>query len=328
MQVFPLPMPTGYRHDPSVCIYLAQTDHHTYLIDTSTHFANHAEVLRDKLRERGVDSIDRLLLTHFHSDHSGNAGVVKQWFPEAQIVIHHQGADRLRKGSDRWYGEKEPQIRRFFRRYGKPRRDDEPVFPSWNRGEHPVTLPAEPDVLMTEETVLDDEVEVIFTPGHSMDHICYGIHGHFFGGDTVLTFIPGLEDLWAGYENTCEALLQTAKRLNTVSERYPHVHAFHRDDLPSLAAWYGKLIVPKMVKKYHQLITVLDPKQPKTLHQVMEKVYPQWPGHYIYLSQFMGLLEFLVQERQIQCHETEDGAWNFTLPSSQPDADFMTNYLL
>ena len=115
LEVFPLNLPTGFVNEMDINLYLVKTPELNILIDTTTHYQNHAQMLQDLLTQHGIKHLDYLLLTHCHSDHAGNAQWIKKWFPEVQIVMHPVGAERLRKGS--WMPEYEPHGREFFRRY-------------------------------------------------------------------------------------------------------------------------------------------------------------------------------------------------------------------
>lgn len=326
MEVIPIEMPTGYEMEPHIQIFVVRLANKTYLIDTSTHFANHRELLQSKLTRLGVQTLDKLFLTHSHPDHSGNARSLKDAYPGVEIIIHQAGANRLKQGTMAWMQEAESGFRLFFQRFGNPRKANEPLFPGRDPNKpKPIALPVEPDTILTEEMLLE-EMDVFFTPGHSVDHICYGIDDHFFGGDTVLRYIPGMESAWVGAERTLIDFLKTAKRLCRLSSRFAHIHTFHGKSMPSLEFWYHKLIVPRMIGKYQKLISVLRVEEPQTLYQMMHFIFPKWVEHHIYLTQMMGLLELLVLEGMATREEDNQGAWQFKLRQN-PDPDFMKKYL-
>ncbi|MFP4642105.1 MAG: MBL fold metallo-hydrolase [Dehalococcoidia bacterium] len=56
-----------------------------------------ANTVLDGIREVGVrpEHISYLIVTHIHLDHAGGAGVLARHMPQAQVVVHHKGAQHL-----------------------------------------------------------------------------------------------------------------------------------------------------------------------------------------------------------------------------------------
>lgn len=50
----------------------------------------------------GVDSLDWIVVTHIHLDHSGAAGTLAARFPEAKVAVHPMGAQHLVDPSKLW----------------------------------------------------------------------------------------------------------------------------------------------------------------------------------------------------------------------------------
>lgn len=105
--------------------------------------------------------IDRVLLTHFHEDHSGNAAWLQQK-KKAPVLVSPLSVDLCRKDA------RLPLYRRYF--WGR------------RRGFDPQPLG---DSVVTENSRL----EVIGTPGHSHDHVCFldREKGFLFTGDLFVT---------------------------------------------------------------------------------------------------------------------------------------------
>ncbi|MBF0352779.1 MAG: MBL fold metallo-hydrolase [SAR324 cluster bacterium] len=322
-QVIPIELPTGYPGEGNVIIYVVKTSRQTVLIDTSTFYQNNSELLKIALDKAGVDHLDKVLLTHCHGDHSGNAKTVKGWFPDAEVMIHHLGAQRLRQGN--WFDKMKDQRSRFFTNFGYPSTDPESFFRFRTSGEKPQTLAMNPDTEIHEDARLDD-FEIFVTPGHSLDHVCYGVEDHIFCGDTVLEFVPGMEDIWLGHSRTFIDYLESCKKLEQLSDRFPHVHAFHGNSIPSLKQWYHQIIAPRIHQKYLKLVSVLSPDQPQTLCEMMQILHPKLPRHYIYITQYMGLLILLEQEGLVSRTENETGFWYF-LQTQPMNPDFLRDYM-
>ena len=127
------------------------------------------------LEAQGVarDAVDFVIATHVHLDHAGGAGVLMQQLPNAQLVVHPQGAphliepSRLIDGARAVYGADE-----VARTYGE-------------------VVGVAPDrVLRThDEMVLDFNgrpLRFLDTPGHARHHHCIWDERSrgFFTGDT------------------------------------------------------------------------------------------------------------------------------------------------
>lgn len=63
------------------------------LVDVGS--ASTADAVLGGLRERGVERIDAIVLTHIHLDHAGAAGRLAEIFPEATVYIHERVAALL-----------------------------------------------------------------------------------------------------------------------------------------------------------------------------------------------------------------------------------------
>ena len=81
--------------DQSDCT-LVRADGSVLMIDTGTAAARDA--LRGALRERGIERIDYLLLTHPHEDHIGNARMILESYPVGALILPSVESDDLGYG--------------------------------------------------------------------------------------------------------------------------------------------------------------------------------------------------------------------------------------
>ena len=88
MKIIPLSIPTPF-YVGDVNVYLIKEDPLT-LIDVGPKTPEASKVLREKLRQNGVDFVDirRIVLTHAHEDHCGLAKQVRDEAKNAEIFIH------------------------------------------------------------------------------------------------------------------------------------------------------------------------------------------------------------------------------------------------
>ena len=95
---FKVPIPFKLR---DINLYLVKDNDGCLLIDTGTNTPATAETLQASLTQLGVAFADLryVVITHFHSDHAGLAGLIQQHSP-AQILMHADGAHFLSAWSD------------------------------------------------------------------------------------------------------------------------------------------------------------------------------------------------------------------------------------
>jgi glyoxylase-like metal-dependent hydrolase (beta-lactamase superfamily II) len=123
-------------------------------------------------RQRSLDEVEAVLVTHIHLDHSGGVGVLARENPRLKVYVHERGAphvidpSKLVGSASRLYGE---NMGRFW-------------------GEI-VPVPAERVQPLSGGEVLSVagvEVRVAYTPGHASHHVSYleTADGTAFVGDT------------------------------------------------------------------------------------------------------------------------------------------------
>jgi glyoxylase-like metal-dependent hydrolase (beta-lactamase superfamily II) len=170
---FQVPIPFKLR---DINLYLVKDDSGCLLIDTGTNTPRTAETLQARLTELGVTFADLryVVITHFHSDHAGLAGLIQQ-HSEAQVLMHADGERFLGLWNDQEdEGPVDMAPDAFFRQHGLPESSLQ-VFRSMRQRFRTLTLP-----FKVTRTVSDDEViqvggrswHMVFTPGHAVGHIC------------------------------------------------------------------------------------------------------------------------------------------------------------
>jgi glyoxylase-like metal-dependent hydrolase (beta-lactamase superfamily II) len=163
----PLPM-TGFRHFVASWLYTGSDA--VVLVDPGP--ASAIPALLSALEYRGVKTVDLVLLTHVHIDHSGGVGHLLRRYPEARVICHPRGAPHLIEPTKVWNVSLR-NLGEIAEMYGKPE-------------------PAPAGRIGFEETVRIGglTIESIETPGHAPHHLAFQLGGTLFTGEAAGIFFP------------------------------------------------------------------------------------------------------------------------------------------
>lgn len=146
--------------------YLIGNEERVLVIDP----ADEPEVIFQHIRNRKVDYI---LLTHSHVDHISALKALKAKYPEAKLGVHEAEVSYL--------SNPELNLSRFI-------------------GE-PVVFSGAPELILSQGQTLpflDQQIQVIHTPGHTPGGCCFLLGGNLFSGDTLFRMSIGRTDFPGG----------------------------------------------------------------------------------------------------------------------------------
>ncbi len=169
LQMVDLPLPMiGFRHFVASWLYTGNGA--TVLVDPGPTSALPA--LHSAMEQRGVKTLDLILLTHVHIDHSGGVGHLLRSYPEARVICHPRGAPHLIEPTKVWNVSLR-NLGEIAEMYGKPE-------------------PALAERIGFEETVRIGRliIESIETPGHAPHHLAFRLDGTLFTGEAAGIFFP------------------------------------------------------------------------------------------------------------------------------------------
>jgi glyoxylase-like metal-dependent hydrolase (beta-lactamase superfamily II) len=179
-----IPMPFRLNH---VHVYLVEADDGFILIDTGVNTSEAFAGLKRKLDQLGLDfnAITQTVITHFHSDHCGQAARIRE-LGGAQIVMgstEHATLEMVQAGSNH-------ECEEQFRRHGLPPEQAKQyaeVLPYLKS----LSMPFEVDVRIGSGHVLlakRRRLEAFITPGHTPGHVCLFLPEEklMFSGDHIL----------------------------------------------------------------------------------------------------------------------------------------------
>jgi len=168
-------------------IYLIKSDPIT-LIDTGVATDKAFQTLSDGLQKHGiaVSDIKRVILTHKHIDHIGNAWRIQE-ASNAKVFIQELETKSLIDvdPSGKRFDQLVADRLRSWHVPPQPPKKDEHKMPAWD-------FKACEPTAMKDGHIFDSDgppIEVIHTPGHSMGSVCLKFGERLFSGDHVLRAI-------------------------------------------------------------------------------------------------------------------------------------------
>lgn len=213
-----VPIPFDLR---DVNLYLVDTGGGFLLIDTGVRTPEARAVVESSLAQLGIAfrDIHTILVTHFHTDHSGLAGRFRE-LADAPVVMSGPDAACVA----RFFADSPPtEPADFFAAHGAPRE-----FDAIARGMVPLLsqlmVPFAADrIVDTGDAIATERPAVgVLTPGHTPGHLTVYLpeDGVLFGGDHVLPHISpniGLYDV--GDPNPLGSYLASLERVRRVVPR-------------------------------------------------------------------------------------------------------------
>ncbi|SHM63834.1 MBL fold metallo-hydrolase [Cryptosporangium aurantiacum] len=233
-------VPTAMPHNPLryVLTYLIETKSGLALVDTGWPSEDAWQGLVDGVRETGHElaDIDTVIVTHFHGDHFGLAGRVRE-VSGARVAMHRLDATVLRSFSS--IENFVDTDREWLRRRGVPDEEQPEMLPPVD-AEGPLWEQGEVDVLLEDgdrPMGAGTPLRVVWTPGHTPGHIClaHSDHDVLLTGDHVLPRIsPNISSSPLGDEDTLGQFLDSLALLGDldVAEVLP-AHEYRFAGLPA-----------------------------------------------------------------------------------------------
>lgn len=174
-------LPTPFGVGP-VNVYVVQQHGRTMLVDAGPNDFDAQQSLIRGLESLRITSLDSLLLTHHHFDHSGSAEYIVKRF-DSEVLVHPEGRKYLHPSQET---EDHQLYATVFRGAGFARRVVSRVarvFEGYTRYGSTV----QPEKIRTVNPGYDDTLggEIVYCPGHTEDSLGLLIGPFFISGDTL-----------------------------------------------------------------------------------------------------------------------------------------------
>ncbi len=298
-----------------VYTYAAVHDRRVTLFDTGPYLPGTYEEYQRCLNYIGmsVQDIDRILVSHFHADHCGLAGLIKEKSGGAILISR---ADFEMISSFAQSDLRREKIRTFYSQQGIPQ-DMVEITARYFQAFKSVTYPFQADGFLTEGTPLtagQKEIRVLSTPGHTRGHLSFHFPGEriLLAGDCILPHItPNLSpDLLAPSFLPLRSFLES---LDWIA-RLPVTRVYPAHGLP-FETLQERV---EEIKKHHQLrkekILRALKKGPKTTAEISISIFgsklPDFDKILAFNETYVHLQE--LEEESLVRRSSEQGVDRFT----------------
>jgi hydroxyacylglutathione hydrolase len=283
-------------------VYVIPSDPLT-IVDTGTATDKAYDALVEGLRELGISVRDvrRIILTHKHIDHIGNAWRIQRE-SGAEILIHESEMHAL--------SDVDPDGRRFQELVREKMVDwmvsddvisglEEFAGLKWK------IESAEPHGLYHGQKIDFDggQLEVVHTPGHTKGSICLRLGGLFFSGDHVLPDIsPNIGGGDMRHRGLLNDYLQSLQHTLDLATQIDQVFPGHGDPFSHLHSRCLELIAHHH-QRLEQAANILEREGPMSIYKMAQALFGELHGFHLILgcAEAHAHLDVLVDQARVLC---------------------------
>ncbi len=318
LPIHQISLPTPWPAVGPVHVYVIRQDPVT-LIDTGLHTPESREALDAGLREIGltVRDIRRVLLTHAHLDHMGEAAAIVE-ASGAEIFLH---ADEVGKAdSPAWWLEGRERV---LAENGASAEERELMERYWRLGKR-MFLPVDawtPLAAGDRFAFEDGELKAVHLPGHALGHTGFLEESSrtLIGGDHLLEKVtpnPIMEPVRPGHE---AAVPHDPIRALTLGQFLTALDQAAEMDLARVLPGHGPVIedhravVANYKAKHERRLGSLQQRlgEGRKAWDLTREVYPRVREFDIFLalSEVLAHLDLLVVRGRVRFEQDETGSW-------------------
>lgn len=297
--IITLRIPNPFSEGPNR-VYIIQSDPLT-MVDSGVATERGYQALRDGLAEHNIEmrDIGRVILTHKHIDHIGNAWRIQQ-ASDAEILIHRSEMDAVAT-VDRQGNQFRAVVSERLKQWQVPTQTHSAVdllaFPSWEiQAAEPTAVDAGQQIKLA-----CGDLEVHHFPGHTGGSIGIQLGRRLLIGDHVLPDIsPNIGGGDMQYRGLLRQYLESLARTIELSSNIDEVLPGHGDPFVDL-----KQRCQTLVEHHHQrlesTVEILERAGPQTVYEVAQQLFGQMREFHVVLgcAEAQSHLEVLVDEGRV-----------------------------
>lgn len=261
-------------------VYLFEGEE-TTLVDTGDRLAETRESLEDELAERGlsVADVDRILLTHWHGDHTGLAGDIQD---RSGATVHVHAADApLVEGGDEVWDELSADHEQYIEEWGMPD-EERSELRSWLDAYSSMTSNADVTTFEDGDTFdCGDGLTVVHAPGHTAGMCLFelGNGEELLSGDALLPkYTPNVGGADLRVHQPLETYLQTLSRIADAD--YDRAWPGHRDPIETPTERADEIIAHHEERAW-TILDAIDRIGPCDIWTVSEQLFGSLEGIHI-----------------------------------------------
>lgn len=289
------------------------------LVDPGPASEDSREALAEGLAEEGygVGDVDRVLVTHPHMDHFGDAAAIAA--ESGAAVCAHTDAVGWLADPDAQFEREQALFKPFLVSMGLPERLSDTVISlpeTYRDFRDPVTVDRELEAGDTVDAGLD--LDVIHTPGHAPGSVCFLAAGEaLFTGDHLLGHIspnPLLTTRPDDPDERTRSLPDYLDALETIrGVDAPVARPGHGDPVTDVDGRVAEIIEHHRERE-DRVANILAAEGPMTAYDVTQELFPDLPATELFpgMSETIGHLDLLEDEGRVAIEET-DGVVTYDL---------------
>jgi len=274
------------------------------LIDTGVATKETYDSLVDAMRKLKLDiqDVGRVILTHKHIDHIGNAWRIQQE-TGAEVLIHEADAHAI-ENVDPEGGRFDELVRERMKQWHLSTDQFQPRSTnssSWEIEDCRATIIKDGQKIELDQQATQSSIQVINTPGHTLGSICLLYGSHLFSGDHVLEHIS--PNIGIGDMKHRGLLAKFYESLNRVEQ-------LDRSDLTVMpghgASFQGlskrcQYLIKHHDKRLDKIRAVLEKSEVATVYEIAQGIFRRLKDYHILLgcAEVASHLDYLEMHNQV-----------------------------
>lgn len=321
----------------NVQVYLIEADPLT-LVDTGVNWTPSFKDLSDAVMHLGyrLDQIQRIIGTHFHSDHIGQAQVLRDLGAPVEVLAHEKEIDAIENFFST-YMQKGENRSKLYREYGMPEqviREQSTFERNWIQNDPPLLIETKVDRPLKDGATIEFEefnLKALHAPGHTEGHIVLFEEqsGVLLSGDHIMAGeVPFTESYYLAESSDPNDPLQRKPRFRGLCEYLDSLDRLRLLPIRVILPGHGEIIndPQRAIEKSMRFYNIRIKRVKKVLQELsstgqMITAWDMWDALYRKvelggivrrrMSMLIGIIDVLELQGHCLSRRRDDGALVF-----------------